>query len=468
MAARKGRDRTKRQREAALPKAAALALLPKALAGVRLHGNCQWSPAALALAGLCWSWSSQPSLSQRWDQARDLLARWLPGTFLPTTDHSFVKTLAGATARLAGALGDFLRGVAVRAEPAGGRDARPAFAIDSTKVGVPWTADCDRRLGQGSLKSRQRRGKPGRKRRTKRRSANSLAHEPVRPQILLTLLWHVASGLPWAWRQDPAGGSEREAALTLLSTLSKPALLLADAGFTGYDFWQGVRAARHDFLLRIGANVKLLRKLGWRCRTKGEFAYLWPHDRQRRGEAPIVVRLLCVRTERSAMWLATSLLSSRQTSDGRLAELYRQRWGIEGWFRSLKQTFGKRQLLSRNADHAQCELEWSILALGLAQAHGVLALAAAGYPPQDLSESAALAAFRTSVLQRDFARRDLARLRARLAEARLDDYVRTKPKAGRHAHRQRTCKPTGAPQLQAATPAERRRATEIQAAVGVA
>ena len=468
MAARKGQH-GKRRRAKPQPQAAALALLPKALRDVTLHGNCQWTPIVLALAGLCWAWSNQPSLSQRWEQTRDLLARWMPGAFLPTTDHSFLKTLAGSTKRLTAALVALMRQRALATAPGGTLDGRQVVVVDGTKVGVPWTNDHDRKLGQGSLKSRKKRGgKPRRKRRAKRRSANSKAHDAVRPQILLTLFWHLASGLPWAWRMDPVGGSERAAALAMLAVLPAGALILGDAGFTGFDFWHGVLGSGRHFVLRIGANVTLLKNLGWRCRTKNGVAYLWPAKQQQRGTPPVIVRLVRVRTGRGEMWLATSLLCARLASDRQLADLYRQRWGIEGWFRSLKQTFGKRTMLSRTAKHAECELQWSILALGLVQAHGVEALAAAGAEAQALSESAALAAFRTTVLQRDFARPDLPRLRARLAAARLDDYCRTKPKAGRHAHRQRTYQPTGSPQLRSATPAERHRAREVQAALGLA
>jgi hypothetical protein len=41
------------------------------------------------------------------------------------------------------------------------------------------------------------------------------------------------------------------------------ALLVAAAGFVGYELWQTLRAAGHHFVLRAGANVRLLRQLGW-------------------------------------------------------------------------------------------------------------------------------------------------------------------------------------------------------------
>lgn len=54
---------------------------------------------------------------------------------------------------------------------------------------------------------------------------------------------------------------------------------------------------------------------------------------------------------------------SRRLSDRQVAEIYRRRWGIELFFRHFKQTFHRSKLRSRKADHAECELQWSLLGL---------------------------------------------------------------------------------------------------------
>lgn len=49
----------------------------------------------------------------------------------------------------------------------------------------------------------------------------------------------------------------------MVPELPPHALLVADAGFMGYEVWQTLLAAGPHFVIRVGANVRLLRQLGW-------------------------------------------------------------------------------------------------------------------------------------------------------------------------------------------------------------
>ena len=42
-------------------------------------------------------------------------------------------------------------------------------------------------------------------------------------------------------------------------------------------------------------------------------------------------------------------------SDRQIAQIYKARWGVELFFRTFKQTFGRRKLRSHRAEHAQLE-----------------------------------------------------------------------------------------------------------------
>lgn len=443
--------------------AAALTLVPAAMfAKVSLHGNINWDPKVLVLAALLWAWSDQEALTRRWQRTREILASWFPSAFLAASYQAFIKTLTSNTAVLLAVLMIHLHAFTRTANPHACVHDRAVFAVDGTKVGVPWSDDTDRKLGQQTLSSRKKN-----KKRRRKRSANSQAHQAVRPQIMLTLFWHLATGLPWVWQQGAVGASERDLARPMLPQLPPRSIIVGDAGFTGYEFWHDLLAAEHDFVIRVGTNVKLLKKLGWKCRAHGDLVYLWPATQQHQQQPPLVVRLVAFRTQRSVIWVATSITSRHQLSDRQIETLYRQRWGIEGWFRSLKQTFGKRKMHSLTADHAQCELDWAIIGLALIQAHGIQALIDQGVSPHDLSEAQAIDAMRSTVLQQDFQPGDFARLRTRLATARVDDYQRTAPKAGRHVHRQKTHVSAGCPKIIHATKAQQRLAQQIQAAFGV-
>ena len=65
--------------------------------------------------------------------------------------------------------------------------------------------------------------------------------------------------------------------------------------------------------------------------------------------------------------MLTSGLNPRKLSDAQIVKMYRLRWGIEVEFRGLKQTLDRAKLRSRNPQRLLAELEWSILAMAVAE-----------------------------------------------------------------------------------------------------
>ena len=113
-----------------------------------------------------------------------------------------------------------------------------------------------------------------------------LDKDPLRPSLWLTTLWHVGTGLPWAWRIGKATDSEHAHLRQMLGLLPPQALLLMDAGFAGYELLQEILAAGHSFLVRVASHRQLLRYLGCAARkrparsicgrTNTAMAGLWP------------------------------------------------------------------------------------------------------------------------------------------------------------------------------------------------
>lgn len=472
-------SRSKRRPAAAQPRAlprgqweqlvlAVTFLRKEMFAHLHRHGNSRWQPLTLAMLAVLWSWgTSDQTLDGRFQVAAGLVASWCDSVYVFTTYKGFIGALARWNDELLAIVQQALQR---QMQTLLCWNGRPMFGIDGTKVGVPWTDSTDRVLGQQTLRGRKK--KKNKKKRggaaAKPKSANSQAHQEVRPQLLLTLVWHMTSGLPWSWKSSPVSGSERDDARGLLPSLPARSILVCDAGFTGYELWQEIIAANHDFVIRIGSNVKLLKNLGWKVRFRGEFAFLWPEGQQQAGAAPLVVRLTRFATKRTTVWLATSILDGRELNDKQLADIYRMRWGIEGWFRSLKQTFGRRTLRSRDAGHARCELDWSIVGLGLIQLQGVQALEAAGQDAHRLSEAEAIRVVRGTILHADFSVECLPTLMARLQRAVLDTYKRTRPKQGKHIHRKRKHDTPGEPRIVDATPEQQSLARQLQAAQSAA
>ena len=74
-----------------------------------------------------------------------------------------------------------------------------------------------------------------------------VAVEKTGPQAWLTTLWRVGTGLAWAWRTGKATDAERTHLRDMLCMPPENALLIADAGFTGYDLMKEIVADASRF-----------------------------------------------------------------------------------------------------------------------------------------------------------------------------------------------------------------------------
>ena len=62
----------------------------------------------------------------------------------------------------------------------------------------------------------------------------------------------------------------------MLDSLPAPALIAADAGFISYELANAILANGRELLIRVGSNVRLLKKLGY-ARESDDIVYLWPN-----------------------------------------------------------------------------------------------------------------------------------------------------------------------------------------------
>jgi len=244
----------------------------------------------------------------------------------------------------------------------------------------------------------------------------------------------------------------------MLPALPAGALVTADAGFVGYDYARAIVDGGRHLLIRVGANVKLLKKLGF-VRESAGTVYLWPDRAARKNQPPVVLRLVVAHNGRHPVHLVTSVPASR-LSDRRVVELYRRRWGIELFYRHLKQTFERRKLRSAAADNARVEMEWSLAGLWAMALFALCEAHRHGTPPDKLSFAGMLRAFRRTM--RDY-RHPCERGRLlchRLREAVVDSYVRT-DKSSRNYPRRKQESPPGSPVVVAASEHQRRQAKAL-------
>jgi len=405
------------------------------LAASRLFGwlsfrrDCHWTPQALTQVALVWAWGEEAALTDRFFTARQTIAQLSGGQQGLISYQAFMKLLRRHSARL---LVTLLAALRRRMRLALADSYRVAgylaFGVDGTRIDVPRTLANERAFAVSGCGTRRR----GKRRRADQKKA-------AVPRIWLTTLWHVGAGLPWSWRHGSSDGSEREHLLAMLAALPERSLLTADAGFVGYEFWQALQKAGHDFLIRVGANVKLLKKLGCFRECAGR-VYLWPDRRARQGQPPLVLRLVVAQGGKHPVYLVTSVLAQKDLSDRQLIELYKARWGIEVFYRSFKRTLGRHKLRSASPQNARLELDWSLAAIWAACLYAKHWQLRAG---EDLTRTSVAGVLR--ILRRSLRVPSLT-LPASLATALVDLYHR-RNKANRNYPRKKTDVPGTAPPL---------------------
>jgi hypothetical protein len=275
----------------------------------------------------------------------------------------------------------------------------------------------------------------------------------------LTTMWHTGTGLPWEWRTGPSDSSERGHLLEMLSGLPAAVLIAADAGFVGYEYARAILDSKRQLLVRVGSNVKFLRKLGYARESAGT-VYLWPDYAARKQQPPLVLRLVVAHNGRHPIYLVTSLLKTA-CSDSQILELYARRWGIELFYRTFKQTFGRRKLRSTTPANAEVEMQWSLLGLWAMSLYALVQAMKRGVEPRRLSAAQLLLAFRRML--RDYRHpvergRSLCEL---LGEAVIDGYIR-QHKSSRNYPRKKRESPPGKPQIVTANKSQRQRAAMLE------
>jgi hypothetical protein len=276
----------------------------------------------------------------------------------------------------------------------------------------------------------------------------------------LTTLFHVGTGLPWGWRTGPSDSSERDHLRQMVADLPEGALVTADAGFVGYETWRAVLDGGRHLLVRVGANVRLLKGLGY-AREREGLVSLWPDREAARRNPPLVLRLVVARGGRHPVYLVTSVLDGAALTDRRVVEVYARRWGVELFYRHFKQTYGRRKLRSHTADHAGLEATWSLLGLWAMGLHAQVELAGAGVPADRVSVAGVLRAYRRSLREYKSDPDPGESLAELVRRAVIDAYVR-KDKTSRDYPRKKHEPRIGAPEIRRATRSQIDTAREIR------
>lgn len=414
-------------------------LLPDEAGCIRRHGNAQLQPSWLAaVAVVCWGWSTGGTLTDRVGDAC-LVANQALGGDSTVSRQGLLKALASCgdrlvklildhlPARLAGLRGNWTRGGKVN------------LAVDGSKMQAPRTA-ANQNAFSAASPSATRSG-----RRRYRSRANAAKAATV--QVLMTVFWHLSTGLPLRWTVTAGIGSERKNAVELLDELPANARLIGDAEYVGYPLWTAILASGRSFLFRIGSNITLLKNLG-RVRLQEGCVFFWPDTVRRAGQPPLLLRLFQLHNGRHAIYLVSNELDM---SESTARELYQGRWGVEVFFRSLKQSCQRNKLHCGEPHNVLTELNWTLLGIWSAMFFGKQILHEQGTPLKQLSPVKISRAF-AAILRQVVASGTSMLLTDLLAESTLsDESARTSSKRSRHYPRKKKRKRCGAPQLKLPT-----------------
>ena len=440
---------------------------------LRFHGNTTWLVSSLVWLALCWSWSESRNVTDAFTHAVEWCG--LLENAAVTTYQGFMGALVQWTDRLLTVLWPLLH---QRMQEVAGSFwtvfGWVPIAFDGSRSTAPRTksneqAFCAPNYGHGKTAKYRKKKSKGLRRRKNEKSNP----QPQEPQTWITMLWHMSLRLPWMWKLGPSNSSERAHVMEMLGQGLFPVntLFCGDAGFVGYPLWAQLAGQGRHFLVRVGANVSLLTERNDCIIKRGRKGRVlcWPLSAQKAKLPPLRLRLVRVRIGKKCMWMLTNVMQPSRLTPQMIVHFYKMRWGIEVEFRGLKQTLDRSKLRCRNSQRLLAELNWSIMAMLVAELFG-------------LKEQLAPSKSAAKNLPRNPKRRSLANtmrairhclthlkdtpdlgedLRSRLQRALTDSYIRKSSKCARYRPPNPDKKPLGNPAIRRLTPHEQKRLEAI-------
>ena len=210
-------------------------------------------------------------------------------------------------------------------------------------------------------------------------SMGTSSKEGSSPMLWNTSIIHLTLGFPYCWRLGKGGkASERSHLLFMLRWLPAAALIVADAGYVGYDV-VGAMLGKAFFLIRMSSMATFYTEAQEPLEEfRDGIVYYWPKKQQKESKPPIRGRLLRIHSVRhkTDVWLFTNVEDPQRLSLETAATCYRWRWENEGFFRTYKRTLKKVTLMGRTVAQVHREAEASMIATQLLLCQGAVAMPA--------------------------------------------------------------------------------------------
>lgn len=383
-----------------------------------------WTELGITRCSILMAWSEANTLLDRFTYAYELAGAIKADTY---TGFSIARRRLGVrlVGRVRASLAQRLRNI-----PAGLWTIRGwcVFAVDGSKFNAPRTAKNEIVMGVSD------RDKAG-------------------PQMLATIIVHLGSCVLWNWRIGKGHASERDHLRRLVGSTPSNALLVADAGFMGFDCLREVIESGRHVLVRLAGNARLIAGLDQR----DDVLALWPETARHRA-GPLMLRVISVPDGRGGhVMIGTSVLDPSRLSDADAAAFYRMRWDVELTYRSMKQTLDRRKVRSSAPTQACLELHWTMVGL---MTLGLLTISRMSRRRSRRRWSVAGALRIVRLCARSLTRMRADRLLCGLSEAVIAERTR-RPKPARNWPHKKHQRPPGPPNIRTATTRDHRQLAEI-------
>ena len=319
------------------------AMSRRVFSSLKMHGNTTWRMTELIVLATLWVWSDNRTLTGAFAEA----TRWSMDLVGQSALGSYQGLMYALVTWTKPALPLMQKRLQHLMEEQGGEHYRRwgwvPIAVDGSRISVPRTKEneaalCAKNYGK-SARSKWRKKRRAQSNIKRYRKACPKA-APQRPQIWTTLLWHMGLKMPWCWRNGATDSCERTHFQEMLKEEIFPrnTLFCCDAGFVGYELWKAVIDKGYDFLIRVGANVRLIEGLGYYAEEQAGIVYLWPDRMAKKNLSPLMVRLIKIRVGKTNMSLVTNVLEKTRLNAKKAKDFYKMRWGVELQFRTLNWT----------------------------------------------------------------------------------------------------------------------------------
>ena len=275
------------------------------------HKGCpkgkRWSLQPLLLTLFIMTWCTGDSQPERFETAKAFCVavrskRARPGKTIHGFQRALAKTPLGVLRAVAKGVRQKLLEVLGSVLTVGGFI---PLGCDGSRLLCPRVTELEQRMGKAA-------------------AANTA------PQVWITALVHLSTGLLWSWWIGKGDASERHHLERLVPTLPRKALVVTDAGYQSFRLALCLLGNGVDFLVRASSNTTLYTAEATMLEHWVEgVVYWWTKEAQREGLPPLRLRLLRVRGRKHDVWLLTSVLEAERLPHALAARFYKMRWENE-------------------------------------------------------------------------------------------------------------------------------------------